>query len=111
MRGGKPITEYCVVPKGSLVGGEELTAATHNASLIAGEVVSAAPQMARIISPIIKIYGKLDGFPVLTRPLSASEAREETIVTGIEKKALPADQFTIPKGFTEATFGKSGAAN
>jgi hypothetical protein len=111
VRDGKPITEYCIVPKGSLVGGEELATATHNASLIAAEVASAAPQMARAVSPIYKMYGKLDGFPVMTRHFAGGEAREETIVTGIEKKALPADQFTIPKGFTEATFGKSGADN
>ncbi len=111
VRDGKPITEYCVVPKGSLVGGEELAAATHNAALIAAELASAAPQMSRAVSPVYKVYGKLDGFPVMTRHFSGGDAREETIVTGIEKKSLPADQFTIPKGFTEAAFGKSGADN
>ena len=108
VRDGKPITEYCVVPKGSLAGGDELATATHNASLIAAEVASAAPQMARAVSPVFKMYGQLDGFPVLTRHLSGGEAREETIVTGIEKKSLPADRFTIPKDFTEAPFGKPG---
>ena len=111
VRDGKPITEYCVVPKGSLTGGDELVAATHKASLIAADVASAAPQMARAISPIYKMYGKLDGFPVMTRHLSAGETREETVVTGIEKKALPADQFAIPKGFTEVTPGKPDADN
>ncbi len=111
VRDGKPVTEYCVVPKGSLAGGDELATATHNASLIAASMASAAPQMARAVSPVYKIYGKLDGFPVMTRQISAGQAREETIVTGIEKKALPTDQFAIPKGFTEATIGKSDTNN
>jgi Domain of unknown function (DUF4412) len=111
VRDGKPITEYCVVPKGSLTGGDELVTATHNASAIAADVTSAAPQMARAISPVYKAYGKLDGFPVLTRHLSDGATHEETIVTGIEKKALPADQFAIPKGYTEATAGKPDEDN
>ncbi len=111
VRDGKPVTEYCVAPKGSLTGGDELVDATHKAALIAADVVSAAPQMTRAISPVYKMYGKLDGFPVMTRHISGGESREETIVTGIEKKALPADQFAIPKGFTEATAGKFDAEN
>jgi hypothetical protein len=111
VRDGEPMTEYCVVPKGSLTGGDELVTATHNASAIAADVASAAPQMARAISPVYKAYGKLDGFPVLTRHLSDGETRDETIVTGIEKKSLPADQFAIPKGFTEATPGKPDKDN
>jgi Domain of unknown function (DUF4412) len=106
VRDGKRVTEYCVVPKGSLTGGDELVTATHNASAIAADVTSAAPQMARAISPVYKAYGKLDGFPVLTRHLSDAKARDETIVTGIDKKSLPADQCAIPKGYTEATAGK-----
>ncbi len=111
VRDGKPVTEYCVVPKGSLTGGDELVTATHNASAIAADVVSASPQMARAISPVYKAYGKLDGFPVLTRHLSDGETHKETIVTGIEKKSLPADQFAIPKGYTEATAEKSDEDN
>lgn len=111
VRDGKPETEYCVVPKGSLTGGDELVTATHKAALIAADVVSAAPQMTRAISPVYKMYGKLDGFPVMTRHLSGGEARDETVVTGIEKKTLPADQFAIPKGFTDATPGKFDAEN
>jgi hypothetical protein len=110
-RDGKPVTEYCVVPKGSLTGGDELVTATHKASLIAADVASASPQMSRAIAPIYKIYGKLDGFPVMTRHISAGQTRDEEVVTAIEKKSLPADQFAIPKGFTEVTPGKSVADN
>jgi Domain of unknown function (DUF4412) len=111
VRDSKPITEYCVVPKGSLTGGDELVTATHKASSIAADVVSAAPQIARAISPMYKMYGKLDGFPVMTRHLSGGQAQDETVVTSIEKKSLPADQFAIPKGFTEVAPGISGADN
>ena len=106
VRDGKPMTEYCVVPKGSLTGGDELVTATRKASSIAADVVSAAPQMTRAISPVYKMYGKLDGFPVMTRHLSGGEASDETVVTAIEKKSLAPDQFAIPKGFTEVAPGK-----
>jgi hypothetical protein len=108
-RDGKPIAEYCVAPKGSLTGGDELVAAAHKASAVAVDVSSASPQMARAMSPVYTLYGKMDGFPVLTRHMSGGAAQDETFVTGIEKKSLPADQFAIPKGFTEVAPGKSDA--
>ena len=108
-RDGKPIAEYCVAPKGSLAGGDELIAAAHKASMVAVDVSSASPQMARMMSPVYALYGKMDGFPVLTRHIYGGAAHDETFVTGIEKKSLPADQFAIPKGFTEVTPGKSEA--
>jgi hypothetical protein len=110
-RDGKPVTEYCVVPKGSLPGGDELVTATHKASSIAAEVASASPQMARAIAPIYTIYGKLDGFPVMTRHISGGQTRDEIVVTGIEKQSLPADRFAIPKGYTEVAAGKSDVDN
>jgi hypothetical protein len=106
-RDGKPIAEYCVAPKGSLTGGDELIAAAHKASAVAVDISTASPQMARAMSPIYTLYGKMDGFPVLTRHLDGGGSHNETFVTGIEKKSLPADQFAIPKGFTEATPGRA----
>jgi len=110
-RDGKAITEYCVAPKGSLSGGDELVAATHKASSIAADLFTAAPQMSHAVSPIFRMYGKLDGFPVLTRHLNDGQARDESIVTGIDRKSLPADQFAIPKDFTELAPGKPDAGN
>jgi Domain of unknown function (DUF4412) len=108
-RDGKPIAEYCVAPKSSLTGGDELVAAAHSASSVAIDVASASPQMARVMAPIYTLYGKMDGFPVLTRHNPGGTEHDETFVTGIEKKSLPADQFAIPKSFTEATPGQSEA--
>jgi len=110
-RDGKPIAEYCVAPKGSLTGGEELVDAAHKASAVAVDVASASPQIARAMAPVYTLYGKMDGFPVLTRHGSGGDVRDEKIVTGIEKKSLPADQFAIPKGFTEVTPGQAGGDN
>lgn len=110
-RDGKPIAEYCVAPKGSLTGGEELIEAAHKASAVAVDVASASPQMARAMAPIYTLYGKMDGFPVLTRHGKGGDEGDETIVTNIEKKSLPADQFAIPKGFTEVTPGQAGGDN
>lgn len=106
-RDGKPMTEYCVAPKGSLTGGEELVTATHKAAAIVNEVMSGAPAMAqRALSPTYKLYAKMDGFPVSTKHVMGGQSREESTVTSIEKKSLPADQFAIPKGYTEATMDR-----
>ena len=109
-RDGKPIKEYCVASKGSLTGGDELVAATHKAATIVGDVLSGAQNMSRgAISPIYKLYAKMDGFPVSTRDVFGGQTREESAVTSIEKKSLSADQFAIPKGYTEAALDKSNA--
>jgi len=110
-RDGKPIAEYCVAPKGSIAGGEELVNATHKASAAAADMASASPQMARAIAPIYNLYGKMDGFPVLTRHMSGGQPSDEMIVTGIEKKSLPASQFELPKGYTEVAVNKSDDSN
>jgi Domain of unknown function (DUF4412) len=110
-RDGKPIAEYCVAPRGSLAGGDELVAAAHKASAVAVDIFSASPQMARVMSPVYTLYGKMDGFPVLKRHVDDGGTRDETFVTGIEKKSLPADQFAIPKGFTEVTPGQGASDN
>lgn len=110
-RDSKPIAEYCVAPKGSLAGGDELVDAAHKASAVAVDIFSASPQLARAMSPVYALYGKMNGFPVLTRHISGGAAESETVVTGIEKKSLPADQFAIPKGFTEVTPGQRASDN
>jgi len=107
-RDGKPMTEYCIAPKGSLAGGDELVAATHKAATIVNEVMSGAPSMTRgALSPTYKLYAKMDGFPVSTKHVMGGQSREESTVTSIEKKSLAADQFAIPKGYIEAPMDKS----
>ncbi len=100
-RDGKQISEYCVAAKGSLPGGDELIAASHKAATVALDVLSAAPQMAKAMPPIYALYGKMDGFPVLTRHLFNGKTEGEDLVTAIERQSLPANKFEIPKGFTE----------
>jgi hypothetical protein len=106
-RDGKPMTEYCIAPRGSIAGGDELVAATHKAAAIASEVMSGAPGMTRgALSPTYKLYARMDGFPVSTRHVMGAQTSEESKVTSIEKKSLAADQFAIPKGYTEATLAR-----
>ncbi len=110
-RDGKPVAEYCVMPKGGFAGGEELIVATHNAAAIAAEMAAVSPQMSLAISPIYNLYGKMDGFPVLTRHISEGGTNHESVVTSIEKKSLPATQFEIPKGYSEVAMIKGEGAN
>lgn len=111
-RDGKPMMEYCVAPTGSLTGGDELVAATHKAATIVNDVMSGAPSMARgALAPIYKLYGKMDGYPVSTKDVMGGQSRQESTVTSIEKKSLAADQFAIPKGYTEAALDRSDSDN
>ena len=108
-RSGKLSTEYCVASKGSLPGGDELVNASHKAAAVAADVMSASPMIAKAMPPLYTLYGKMDGFPVLVRRMSGGKPSEETIVTAIERKSLPADKFAIPQGFTETQPGAAGA--
>jgi hypothetical protein len=109
LRDGKVFTENCIAPQGGIAGGDELVKAVHNASAIATDVISAMPQAARAMDPMFTLYGKLNGFPVLVRYMSGSVANREVTVTGVAKQSLSADQFAIPKGFTEASLGAPDA--
>jgi hypothetical protein len=104
-RDGKVFTENCIAPQGSLPGGDELVKAVHNGSAIAADVISATPQVARMMDPMYALYNKMNGFPVLVRYMNGTVANREEAVTAIEKQSLPADQFAIPKGFTETPLG------
>jgi hypothetical protein len=108
-RDGKVFTENCIAPQGGIPGGEELVKAAHNGSAIATDVISAMPQAARMMDPMYALYGKMNGFPVLVRFMSGTVANREETATAIEKQSLPADQFAIPKGFTEAPLGAPDA--
>jgi hypothetical protein len=106
-RDGRPMSEYCVAPTNSLAGGNELVAATHKAATTVNDVMSGAPSMARgALAPIYKLYGKMDGFPVSIKHVMGGQSREESTVASIESKSLAADQFAIPKGYTEAALGR-----
>jgi hypothetical protein len=43
--------------------------------------------------------------------MSGGQPSDEMIVTGIEKKSLPASQFELPKGYTEVAVNKSDDSN
>lgn len=108
-RDGKVFTENCIAPQASIAGGEELVKAAHNGSAIATDVISAMPQAARMMDPMFTLYGKMNGFPVLVRYMNGTVANREETATSIEKQSLPADQFAIPKGFTEIPLGAPDA--
>jgi hypothetical protein len=108
LRNGKPINESCVAPSSSLPGGEELVEATHKAAAVAQDVLASLPA-TRSAAQRFAVYGKFDGFPVRTREISGGTTESEDVATSIERRALPADTFAIPRGFTQTTL--SGARN
>jgi hypothetical protein len=110
LRNTQVISENCVAPTSSLPGGAELVSAVHKAAAVAEDVISAAPQFSHSMAKAsFAMWGKLDGFPVLTRAVSGGKATNEMFVSNIEQHALPADKFAIPAGFTEEPLGGPGA--
>ena len=104
---GHPYAEYCVVPASSRPGGAELAASMHTALATANQLIAGIPQLARSAEHLTRL-DKLNGFPVLQRFVSPSgKAEREDVLTSAEKRALPADRFAIPQGFTEKPLGKS----
>ena len=104
LRNGKVVSESCIAARGSIAGGDELVDAIHKASAVATDVLSSLPE-ARTAAQHFALYGKIDGFPVRTRELAGGQAESEDLVTSIERHALPAGEFAIPKGFTQTTMG------
>ncbi|HSY09003.1 MAG TPA: hypothetical protein VK820_10780 [Steroidobacteraceae bacterium] len=102
---GRPYAEYCVVPTTSLPGGSELAASMHAAITTTNQLVAGIPQMASRAEYLTRL-DKLNGFPVLQRFVSPSGKTErEDVLTSAETRALPADKFAIPQGFTEKPLG------
>lgn len=104
---GHPYAEYCVVSASSLPAGAELATSMHTALATANQLVAGIPQLARSAEHLTRL-DKLNGFPVLQRFVSPSgKVEREDVLTSAEKRALPADKFAIPQGFTEKPLGKS----
>jgi hypothetical protein len=101
--------EVCVAPTGSLPGGDELVATMRQALTVVRDVMSGTPMAGAAFSDFAKRYEQMNGFPVLTRHMSNGKAYRETLVTAVDRQAVPGDKFEIPKGFTEKPFGKHGA--
>jgi hypothetical protein len=103
-KGGKVSSDACIASRGSLQGGDELIEAVHKAATTASTVLSSIPA-AHAAAQRMALYGQVNGFPVRTRELAGGKVESESTVSSIERSALPADRFAIPKGFTQATMG------
>lgn len=107
---GSAIMEDCVAPTSSLPGGADLVSTMHKAAATAEDVLSAAPQLTQSATKaMFAVWGKVDGFPVLKRDVAGSTPTGEIYVSDIEQRALPADKFALPAGFTEQPLGGAGA--
>jgi len=103
-RGGTVSSDACIASRGSLEGGDELVDAVHKAATTASGVLSSIPA-AHASAQRMAVYGQANGFPVRTRELEGGKVESELTVSSIEHRSLPADQFAIPKGFTQTTMG------
>ncbi len=103
-KGGKVSSDACVASRGSLQGGDELIDAVHKAATTASGVLSSIPA-AHAAAQRMAVYAQANGFPVRTRELAGGKVESELTVSNIEHRSLPADQFAIPKGFTQTTMG------
>ena len=80
------------------------------AAATAEDVLSAAPQLTQnATKAMFAVWGKVDGFPVLKRDVAGGTPTGEIFVSNIEQRALPADKFAIPPGFTEQALGESAS--
>lgn len=104
---GRTVSDACIAPAGALTGGGELVKATHRAATIAADVLSSIPA-AHAAAAHFAMFGTAAGFPVRTRDLGRDGTPDdEETVTSIEVRRLASDQFAIPKGFTQTSFGRT----
>jgi hypothetical protein len=92
--------EYCVAASGSVPGGDELAAAIHKAALTTQDIFTGVPEARRSADQFSR-FAKMNGVPVMKRRLEGGKAFREDHVKSIDRESLAADQFAIPKGFTE----------
>jgi hypothetical protein len=96
----KARVEYCLAAPGSVPGGDELAAAIHKAALTAQDIFTGVPETRRRADQFSR-FAKMNGVPVLKRQLEGGKASREERAKSIDRESLAADQFVIPKGFTE----------
>ena len=102
-----PHADYCVVSSSSLPGGAELTVSMKKALETTDQLVSGVPMLARMAEHLTRLE-KLNGFPVRQRFISPSgQPEREDVLVSAEARALPADKFAIPQGFTEKPLGRA----
>jgi hypothetical protein len=94
--------ELCIVPAGTLKGGEELMAAGQKVSELMEEILSNvdAPWLKDSVERQIQNYARLGGIPVLTRHFVDGKPASETIVQTVRTESLPAATFEVPAGYT-----------
>jgi len=106
--GARLDAQYCVVPKGSLAGGDELIAAMHQVSSLAHDIMAAFPVAAEATEREFAAFEKLNGYPVLVRHFSGDAPSTEYVVQSVDHQSVAADKFVVPAGFKEKpAFGGS----
>ncbi len=98
---GKLETQFCVVPTGTLPGGDELVSAMREVGKTARDIASTIPAVAAASSRQLAAFERLQGYPILVRHFSNDTPTREDVLQSIDRQSVPARQFEIPKDYTE----------
>ncbi len=93
--------ELCVVPPGTLKGGDELMAAAQKMSAMLQDALKDldAPQLKQMIDEQTALYAKVGGIPVLSRHYADGKPVSETTLKSSRSESLPATTFSVPDGY------------
>lgn len=103
---GTVADELCVVPPGTLKGGDEIMAAAMKMSGMLQDALKDfdAPQLREMIDEQTALYSKVGGIPVLTRHFGNGKPVSETTIKSSRSEAIAADKFGVPAGYSRREF-------
>lgn len=96
--------ELCVVPPGSLPGGDEFYAIMKNMAAMMEGMVKALGSMGDV-DDYFRDMERIDGIPILSRDFSKGKATDETRMSVVRKETVPPAAFEVPKGFKKLSMG------
>jgi len=94
--------EMCIVPPGTIKGGDELMAAAQKMSTMLQEALQDldVPQLKQMLDDQTAMYTKLGGIPVVSRHFSGGKPVSETTLRSNRTESIPATTFSVPDGYT-----------
>jgi hypothetical protein len=96
--------ELCVVPPGSLPGGDEFYAVMKNMAAMMEGMVKALGSFGGG-GDYFRDMERIDGIPILSRDFSNGRATDETRMSVVRKETVPPAAFEVPKGFKKLAMG------
>jgi hypothetical protein len=108
---GRKVTEYCVVPFGSIAGGQEVLAALKNMMSLMQEMfsaLSASPFEGATMGTEWEGVNAIDGYPALVRRFEDGKAVSEDVLKSARSASVPATQFEVPAGYKQESLERRG---